>query len=276
MNTFLKNLLILISILFSCSNIKKNKDSKPNILLIVADDLGYTDLGSFGSEISTPNINYLSKNGVTFTNFHTSPLCAPTRAMLLSGVSNHIAGIGIQGYNSDLFGYEGKLTNRIKTIPLILKMSDYHTFISGKWHLGGDVDSNPIKKGFDESYVLLPGAGNHYSNRKVIKSYPDSSYSENGKKTVWKNGNYSTDYFTDKIIEYISNSKDKNKPFFAFATYTSPHWPLQVDEEFSKKYEGIYDSGYDNLKEKRFNNLKKLNIISSKAILPKRDRKSVV
>ena len=269
MNTFLKNLLILISILFSCSTIKKNKDSKPNILLIVADDLGYTDLGSFGSEISTPNINYLSKNGVTFTNFHTSPLCAPTRAMLLSGVSNHIAGIGIQGYNSDLFGYEGKLTNRIKTIPLILKMSDYHTFISGKWHLGGDVDSNPIKKGFDESYVLLPGAGNHYSNRKVIKSYPDSSYSENGKKTVWKNGNYSTDYFTDKIIEYISNSKVKNKPFFAFATYTSPHWPLQVDEEFSKKYEGIYDSGYDNLKEKRFNNLKKLNIISSKAILPK-------
>ena len=111
MNTFLKNLLILISILFSCSTIKKNKDSKPNILLIVADDLGYTDLGSFGSEISTPNINYLSKNGVTFTNFHTSPLCAPTRAMLLSGVSNHIAGIGIQGYNSDLFGYEGKLTN---------------------------------------------------------------------------------------------------------------------------------------------------------------------
>ena len=189
--------------------------------------------------------------------------------MLLSGVSNHVAGIGIQGYKSDLFGYEGKLTNRIKTIPLILKMSDYHTFISGKWHLGGDVDSNPIKKGFDESYVLLPGAGNHYSNRKVIKSYPDSSYSENGKKTVWKNGNYSTDYFTDKIIEYISNSKVKNKPFFAFATYTSPHWPLQVDEEFSKKYEGIYDSGYDNLKEKRFNNLKKLNIISSKAILPK-------
>ena len=189
--------------------------------------------------------------------------------MLLSGVSNHIAGIGIQGYNSDLFGYEGKLTNRIKTIPSILKMSDYHTFISGKWHLGGDVDSNPIKKGFDESYVLLPGAGNHYSNRKVIKSYPDSSYSENGKKTVWKNGNYSTDYFTDKIIEYISNSKDKNKPFFAFATYTSPHWPLQVDEEFSKKYEGIYDSGYDNLKEERFNNLKKLNIIPSKAILPK-------
>ena len=269
MNFFFKILLILISFFFSCSSTKKNKESKPNILLIVADDLGYTDLGSFGSEISTPNINFLSQNGVTFTNFHTSPLCAPTRAMLLSGVSNHIAGIGIQGYNSDLFGYEGKLSNRIKTIPSILNTSDYYTFISGKWHLGGDLDSDPIKKGFDESYVLLPGAGNHYSNRKVIKSYPDSSYSENGKKTVWKQGNYSTDYFTDKIIEYISNSKTKNKPFFAFATYTSPHWPLQVDEEFSKKYEGTYDSGYDNLKEERFNNLKKLNIISSSASLPK-------
>ena len=269
MNFFLKILLILISFFFSCSFTKKNKELKPNILLIVADDLGYTDLGCFGSEISTPNINNLSKNGITFTNFHTSPLCAPTRAMLLSGVDNHIAGIGIQGYNSDLFGYEGKLSNRIKTIPSILKTSDYHTFISGKWHLGGDLNSDPIKKGFDQSYVLLPGAGNHYSNRKVIQGYPDSSYSENGKKTVWKYGNYSTDYFTDKIIEYISNSKTNNKPFFAFATYTSPHWPLQVDEKFTDKYEGIYNAGYDKLKEERFNNLKTLNIISSSTSLPK-------
>ena len=266
---FFKIFLILISFFFSCSSLEKNKESKPNILLIVADDLGYTDLGCFGSEIYTPNINNLSKNGITFTNFHTSPLCAPTRAMLLSGVDNHIAGIGIQGYNSDLFGYEGKLSNRIKTIPSILKTSDYHTFISGKWHLGGDLNSDPIKKGFDQSYVLLPGAGNHYSNRKVIQGYPDSSYSENGKKTVWKYGNYSTDYFTDKIIEYISNSKTNNKPFFAFATYTSPHWPLQVDEKFTDKYEGIYNSGYDKLKEERFKNLKKLNIISSSASLPK-------
>ena len=269
MNFFLKILLILISFFFSCSFTKKNKELKPNILLIVADDLGYTDLGCFGSEISTPNINNLSKNGITFTNFHTSPLCATTRAMLLSGMDNHIAGIGIQGYNSDLFGYEGKLSNRIKTIPSILNTSDYYTFISGKWHLGGDLESDPIKNGFDESYVLLPGAGNHYSNRKVIEVYPDSSYSENGKKTVWKLGNYSTDYFTDKIIEYISNSKTNNKPFFAFATYTSPHWPLQVDEKFTDKYEGIYNSGYDKLKEERFKNLKKLNIISSSASLPK-------
>ena len=266
---FFKIFLILISFFFSCSSLEKNKESKPNILLIVADDLGYTDLGCFGSEIYTPNINNLSKNGITFTNFHTSPLCAPTRAMLLSGVDNHIAGIGIQGYNSDLFGYEGKLSNRIKTIPSILKTSDYHTFISGKWHLGGDLNSDPIKKGFDQSYVLLPGAGNHYSNRKVIEAYPDSSYSENGKKTVWKYGNYSTDYFTDKIIEYISNSKTNNKPFFAFATYTSPHWPLQVDEKFTDKYEGIYNAGYDKLKEERFNNLKTLNIISSSTSLPK-------
>ena len=266
---FFKIFLILISFFFSCSSLEKNKESKPNILLIVADDLGYTDLGCFGSEIYTPNINNLSKNGITFTNFHTSPLCAPTRAMLLSGMDNHIAGIGIQGYNSDLFGYEGKLSNRIKTIPSILKTSDYHTFISGKWHLGGDLNSDPIKKGFDQSYVLLPGAGNHYSNRKVIQGYPDSSYSENGKKTVWKYGNYSTDYFTDKIIEYISNSKTKNKPFFAFATYTSPHWPLQVDEKFTDKYEGIYNAGYDKLKEERFNNLKTLNIISSSSSLPK-------
>jgi len=268
MNFSIIRIFILLFI-FSCSDLDKDKKIKrPNILLIVADDLGYTDLGCFGSEINTPNIDVLSRKGVIFSNFYTSPLCAPTRAMLLSGNSNHIAGMGIQGFKSELFGYEGQLTDRIMTMPSLLQKSGYHTYIAGKWHLGSEVNSNPINKGFEKSYVLLPGAGNHYSNRKVIKNYSDSSYSENGKRIKWEDGNYSTDFYTDKIIEYIKGNKDKNKPFFAFATYTSPHWPLQVNEKFSNKYRGIYDKGYDELKMERFNNLKRLKIIPSDALIP--------
>ncbi len=268
MNVAIIRIFILLFI-FSCSDLDKDKKIKrPNILLIVADDLGYTDLGCFGSEINTPNIDFLSRKGVIFSNFYTSPLCAPTRAMLLSGNSNHIAGMGIQGFKSEFFGYEGKLTDRIMTIPSLLHKSGYHTYISGKWHLGSEVNSDPINQGFEKSYVLLPGAGNHYSNRKVIKNYPDSSYSENGKRIKWEDGNYSTDFYTDKIIEYIKGNKDKNKPFFAFAAYTSPHWPLQVNEKFSNKYRGIYDNGYDELKTERFNTLKRLKLIPLDALIP--------
>ena len=170
MNFYILRFFILIFIISSCyKTIEPKEIKRPNILLIVADDLGYTDLGCFGSEIQPPNIDSLSNSGIIFSNFYTSPLCAPTRAMLLSGNGNHISGMGIQVFKSDLFGYEGKLTDRVVTIPSMLKTSGYHTYISGKWHLGSEFDSDPINKGFEKSYVLLPGAGNHYLNRKVIE-----------------------------------------------------------------------------------------------------------
>tara|TARA_R110000787_G_scaffold86285_12_gene184134 strand:+ start:12628 stop:14337 length:1710 start_codon:yes stop_codon:yes gene_type:complete len=262
-------LIVLAGISTSCNN-KENKKveiKRPNIVLIVADDLGFGDIGCYGGDIETPNIDGLAQSGIKFSSFHTAPMCAPTRAMLLSGNDNHIAGMGGQGLVTNEFGYEGRLTNRIIAIPELLKDVDYHTYMAGKWHLGKEPRSNPHQKGFEKSYVLINGAGNHYNNQSALNN-GKSSYTENGESVVWEEGNYSTDFYTDKLIEYINSNKNDGKPFFAFATYTSPHWPLQVDEKHWEKYKGLYDEGYEKLRKKRLNSLKKAGIIAQQTMLP--------
>ena len=159
----LRRLIKIFFFLFFVS-CKEDEQNTKNFIIILADDWGYSDLSSFGSEINTPNIDLLAKDGIIMTNFHTSPSCAPSRAMLLSGNDNHIAGIGIQAYNSDNFGYEGKISDRVNIIPEILGRNGYNSFISGKWHIGGD----PIDRGFDNSFSLLPGAFTHYDNNKYF------------------------------------------------------------------------------------------------------------
>ena len=202
-----------------------------------------------------------------FSHFHTAPMCAPTRAMLLSGNDNHIAGMGGQGRVTKTFGYEGRLTDRIVPIPALLKEAGYHTYMAGKWHLGNQPESNPHQKGFERSFVLLPGAGNHYNNRSALGG-GDSRYTEDGDSTRWEDGRYSTDFYTDKLIAYIDQNKSDGQPFFALATYTSPHWPLQVDKKHWEKYKGRYDDGYEKLRERRLNSLKKAGIIPKETMLP--------
>ncbi len=276
--TFLKtkNLFVSIFLLYfsgslsSCTYEKEVQinDDRPNILLIVADDLGYADLGCYGGDIETPNIDQLAKEGIRFSRFHTSPYCAPTRAMLLSGNDNHIAGMGRQGLRTSEFGYEGMLTDRIVTIPALLRETGYHTYMAGKWHLGNTPGANPHQKGFERSFVLILGAGNHYNDQGLFLEFPVSPYKEDGKKAKWKDGDYSTDFYTNKLIEYIDRHKDDGRPFFAFAAYTSPHWPLQVDEKFWKKYQGRYDDGYEKLKEKRLKSLIGAGMLPEEAELP--------
>ena len=252
---------------FGCVN-STIEDSRPNIMLILADDLGYGDIGCYGGDISTPNIDQLAAGGVRFSSFHTAPMCAPTRAMLLSGNDNHIAGMGRQARVSGEFGYEGMLTKRIVPVPALLRDAGYHTYMAGKWHLGNSPQANPHQKGFESSYALLPGAGNHYNNHSAL-SGGFSKYTEDGDSVRWDDGRYSTDFYTDKLIEYIDQNKGDGKPFFAYAAYTSPHWPLQVDREYSDKYMGRYDEGYEKLRERRLNSLKKAGIIPGKATLPR-------
>ena len=248
---------------------KEYKEKPPNILLLVADDLGYADIGCYGGDIETPNIDRLAQSGIRFSRFYTSPYCAPSRAMLLSGNDNHIAGMGSQSLVTNEFGYEGKLSDRIVTIPQVLRNAGYQTYMAGKWHLGLKPEDNPHQKGFDRSFVNLHGVGNHYDDQGWTAEYPKTLYTENGEPAKWKKGNYSTDLYTDKIIQYIDQYKEGNKPFFAFATYTSPHWPLQVDDKYWKKYKGKYDAGYDKLKIERLKSLKKAGMIPESAELPK-------
>ena len=262
------NSLALLSLLiFSCS--KPNPPEKaPNILLIVADDLGYADLGSFGGDIATPNLDQLAKEGIRFSRFHAAPYCAVSRAMFLSGNDNHIAGMGIQGRVTSVQGYEGHLSDRIVPVPDLLRSAGYHTYMAGKWHLGSKPENNPQEKGFEKSFITPEGGANHYNNMGVLPQAPISKYFEHGKEVIWPEGAYSTDFYTDKLIEYIQSNQGDGKPFFAFAAYTSPHWPLQVDEKYWRKYEGRYDEGYEKLKAERIESLKKAGMIPEDAILP--------
>ena len=267
-------LLLLIIHISNPATTQTTKNDRPNILLIVADDLGYTDLGCYGGEIKTPNIDLLAKRGIQFTNFHTSPLCAPTRSMLLTGNDNHVAGIGsmfsVKGTSREgKPGFEQHLTDRVVTVSQLLKDGGYQTFITGKWHLGFDDAYTPFAKGFEKSFILLNGGANHFNNNKMFANEPPR-YRQDSQVVLFPEGRFSTDVYTEKMITFIKNGK-KDKPFFACLTYTAPHWPLQVPADYIDKYKGMYDMGYDSLRVIRFNQQKKMGIIPSGAILPPRD-----
>ena len=165
-------------------------DSRPNILLIVADDLGYADVGVYGSDIRTPNIDALAAEGMLFTQFHTSPLCAPTRAMLLSGNNNHVAVVGRMHAAGPIQvhvpGYETHLSNRIAPLPRLLKDAGYHTYTAGKWHLGNEKEHSPTAAGFERSFNLLHGGGNHFNSVGLMEG--GSLYREDGEAAPWPEG----------------------------------------------------------------------------------------
>ncbi len=251
-----------------CGGTGERADARPNLLLIVADDLGYADLGAFGGDIRTPNIDALASDGLLFTQFHTAASCAPTRAMLLSGNNNHVAGMGQQGRARPFPGYENHLSDRIAPLPRVLAEAGYHTYTVGKWHLGTAEEHSPKAAGFERSFNLLQGGGNHFN--AVGFSEGGSTYREDGHLVEWPEGRYSTDLYTDRLIEFI-DSADDGRPFFAFAAYTSPHWPLQVPEPELDRYKGRYDAGYDVLREERFASLTRAGIIPESSELPPRN-----
>ncbi len=265
-------LSVYAAALVACTDIKR--DTRPNILLIVADDLGYADLGCSGGDIRTPTIDRLASSGLLFTQFHTAPTCAPTRAMLLSGNNNHVAGMGRQGgapkgsWIEGKSGYEGFLSDRVVPMPILLQDAGYHTYTVGKWHLGKKPEHSPARKGFERSFNLLQGGGNHYNSIGILGTDSVSQYSADGVLTDYPEGKYSTEFYTDKLVEFI-RSGNNDKPFFAYAAYTSPHWPLQIPPEFDR-YKGKYDMGYDSLRALRLESLKRTGIISKDHRLPPR------
>jgi arylsulfatase len=248
-------------------------DERPNILLIVADDLGYADLGVQGSVIQTPNIDGLAAAGRLFTQFHTAPYCAPTRAMLLSGNNNHVAGMARQHARSlaghSVPGYEASLSDRIAPLPRLLRDAGYHTYTVGKWHLGLTAETSPHAAGFTRSFSLLDGAGTHFDDVGFFEG--GSTYWEDDNFSAYPVGRYSTEVYTDRLIEFIDSNKGDGKPFFAFAAYTSPHWPLQVPDEYLDLYAGQYDNGYDALREANFSALKTAGIVPVESSLPPRN-----
>lgn len=256
---------------------KKPGNKKPNFLVIVADDLGFTDIGSFGGEIETPNLDSLTKDGFRFTGFHTAAACSPTRSMLLSGTDNHLAGLGqMAEFNRrypDMFkgkpGYEGYLNSRVAALPEILH-PDFYTLISGKWHLGLEKPYWPSDRGFEKSFTLLPGAGNHFKCQLDSELVLPWIYQENGERIDHHNfpdDFYSTKYFTDKFLQYLKDEEARDgRPFFGALTYTAPHWPLQAPSETIEKYKGKYDGGPLALRKQRLARAKELGVVPPEAV----------
>jgi len=244
----------------------QNEKTKPNILLIVADDLGYTDLGAYGGEIKTTNLDALAASGVKLTNFHTAPACSPTRASLLTGVEHHLAGLGTmhQEWDENQLGqpgYEGFLNSSVVTIAELLKNSGYMTYMAGKWHLGKSSEQTPDARGFEQSFALLEGGASHFSDQAGLAESASVTYQENGHVVDLPDDFYSSKYYTDKLIEYIGEGKALKKPFFAFAAYTAPHWPLQVPNDYLELYAGKYDQGYSQLRRSRIARMKQIGLI---------------
>ena len=248
-------------------------DDRPNILLIVADDLGYADLGSFGSAISTPHLDALAQTGLRATRFHTAPMCAPTRSMLLSGNDHHVAGMATQNpepfLREHVVGYEGHLSDRVAPLPRLLRDAGYHTLMAGKWHLGVEAEHSPRAAGFEHSFALMHGAGNHFDATGFFDG--GSIYREDGEAVPYPTGRYSTELYTDRLIAYIDAAAQDGRPFFAYAAYTSPHWPLQVPDDELDRYAGRYDRGYDAQREENFAALQRAGIVEAGAALPPRN-----
>ncbi|KAI1864704.1 hypothetical protein JX265_008428 [Neoarthrinium moseri] len=259
---------------------------RPNVLIILADDLGFSDVGAFGGEIETPNIDRLAQEGLRLTEFHTASACSPTRAMLLSGTDHHVAGIGsmaermteeIEGKP----GYEGYLNDRVVSLQEILRDAGYETLMSGKWHLGQTPDRIPGARGFDRSFSMLRGCHNHYGWEPAIAegrhTMPRMAatlcrlYSENDKiisPDDLPKGFYSSDSFTDTLLEYLDDRQERKdgRPFFAYLPFSAPHWPLQAPKESIDKYKGVYDGGPEVLRQQRLKSLKAMGLVPESAV----------
>ena len=249
----------------SCSS--KAKPIKPNVIVILTDDMGFSDIGCFGSEIRTPNIDRLASNGVRFTNFYNTPRCAPTRASLLTGLYPHQAGMGhLPTYDYKEEGYLNELGTNVLTLAELFKSNGYATYMTGKWHLTKNIGPNddkynwPCQRGFDRFFGTIHGYGSYYDPGTLTSA---NTFIAPGKDF------YYTDAISDTTVKFI-HEHPAEKPFFFYVSYTAAHWPLHAPEKEIAKYKGVYDEGWDKIREARFKKLKELGIIDQRCVLTER------
>ena len=257
--------------------------ARPNIILILADDMGYSDVGCFGGEIRTPNINRLAGEGTRLAQFYNAARCCPTRASLLSGLYPHQAGVGHMMANKGLPGYEGQLNERCITLAEALKSAGYRTAMSGKWHVSRanvrkpmvnhqsnqpfwqSKSSWPRQRGFDSYYGTIIGVGDFFDPFTLVRD--NEPIQEAPPK-----GFYYTDAITDEAVKQIKTAGAKQgTPLFLYVAYTAPHWPLHALEEDIRKYEGVYDGGWDNVREARRQRMIEMGMIDAHSPLPPRE-----
>lgn len=237
---------LLIIILAACQQNKEYSKNRPNFLLITADNLGYSDLGVYGSEIATPNLDELAQKGMQFTNFYATDKDVQTRAMLLTGIAKS------QAENAP------HLKKEVKNIAQLVQESGYRTLISGKWNLGKELLYLPVTNGFEQSFVISEEASGHLGNKRFLPAL----YKEGGNIQEVSEDFYSTQYFSRKIQSFLSKGKKKErrKPFFAYLSYTAPNAPLQASFYTIEDQKGKYDEGYKSVYEQRLAKQKNLGI----------------
>ena len=246
--------------------------SRPNVVLILNDDMGYSDIGCYGGEIDTPNLDWLAANGVRLSQFYNTARCSPSRASMLTGLHPHQTGVGILTYDSGPEGYAGNLNHRCVTIAQVLKGSGYRTYMSGKWHVASSLtkptDTWPLQRGFDEFYGTIIGAGSFYDPNTLTRGNDNVEHEAQADDSF-----FYTDAISDQAVRYIDAHADKHpdRPFFAYVAYTAPHWPLHAHEADIAKYKGRFDKGWDQLREERLERLVQSGLLDEQWKLSGRD-----
>lgn len=229
--------------------------AQPNIVLIVIDDAGFTDLGAYGSEINTPAIDSLAESGVMFSNFHAGPTCAPSRAMLMTGVPSHRAGLATLNHlrpeeQAGHPAYQGELAPDVPTIADHLRAAGYASYITGKWHLGHSPQSLPVARGFDRSFILDASGADNWSQRSYLPQYEQADWFDGAERGTLPDDFYSSEFLVDKMLEYIDQTPP-GQPFFSVIGFQAIHIPVQAPREFIERYNGVYDAGWEALRQQR-------------------------
>ncbi len=248
---------------------------RPNLVILFVDDMGYSDVGCFGGEIETPNLDKLAAGGVRCTQFYNTSRCCPARASLLTGLYAHQAGIGHMVYRDYGEGYRGNLNDRCVTFAEVLREAGYQTMLVGKWHAGHEPHSRPEVRGFDRFTGIYPHIDSYWKVLRACDVYRDRKLfiraGENPKNPYRPNEEfYTTDFFTDAAMDYVDRAlRDRARPFLLHVCYNVPHFPLEAPDELIEKYRGKYLGGWDKLRETKLARMKKLGIVPAKAKLPR-------
>jgi arylsulfatase len=247
-------------------------EQKPNVVIILNDDMGFSDIGCYGGEIDTPNLDRLAANGLRYSQFYNTARCSPSRASLLTGLHPHQTGIGILTYSTGPEGYAGDLNRRCVTIPEVLREQGYRTYLSGKWHIASSLkepsDAWPLQRGFDRFYGTIIGAGSFYNPNTLTRGNDNVEHEAEQDPEF-----FYTDAISDQAAAFVREHRDESPdaPFFMYVAYTAPHWPLHAHEEDIVKYKGRFDAGWDSLREERLGRLVKAGIIHPSWQLTDRD-----
>lgn len=263
-------LLFALSIFYGCTE-QPTEASRPNIIMILSDDMGYSDIGCYGGEVNTPHLDQLAENGLRYTQFYNTARCCPTRASLLTGLYPHQAGMGWMTANEfEEPGYAGNLNRQCVTLAEVAKSAGYATYMTGKWHVSSNIRAEgekhtwPLQRGFDRFYGTITGAGSYYDPATLCR--------ENALTTPSTDSLYQPDqyYYTDAItheaVRFI-NEHNQDKPFFMYMAYTAAHWPMHAKQKDIEKYEGVYDKGWEAIRQERFQRMRELGVIDANAEL---------